>query len=418
MKLTPEDPRLSAYLLGELSAEEAAEVDRAVAADPAVRVSLNELQKTMSFLSGVLGGPTEEKLLPAQRQAVLRAGRDADEGGKVVEFASAKKSIRPWVTGMAAAAAIAFAAVLLNQVGGERGGATDQWADEIALLPMPGPGGGGEGLTNPAKGTAGELEMQRQVEQRGSAFLGEVARKLEQVRLPEVDRLPAPTNLSDFSEAPSVRLPVLVGKSSPVWVNRWMQEHGELPPKRLVRVEEFINSVSLRTTDEFAGLGYSWAVMDCPWNEDSRLLAVQVAAENASVKDVELTSLSARPRRVLGSFSRRSDESLPTVLPTGTKTLVMMEVRANGASLGELQIRHGGSDKVLSIPFPDEEMAVSAEMARAVTMAGYALWLRGEIDSEEWLRTIEQARAVDPGAIHRELLRSIELARSLAEAGR
>ncbi|MBK1825849.1 von Willebrand factor type A domain-containing protein [Haloferula rosea] len=417
MKLTPEDPRLSAYLLGELSAEEAAEVDRAVAADPAVRVSLNELQKTMNFLSGVLGGPTEEKLLPAQRQAVLRAGRDADDAGKVVEFVSAKKSIRPWLTGMAAAAAIAFAAVLLNQMGGERGGATNEWADEIALLPMPGPGGA-EGLTNPAKGTAVEFEMQRQVEQRGSAFLGEVARKLEQVRLPEVDRLPAPTNLSDFSEAASVRLPVLVGKSSPVWVNRWMQEHGELPPKRLVRVEEFINSVSLRTTDEFAGLGYGWAVMDCPWNADSRLVAVQVSAGNASVKDLELTSVSTQPRRVLGSFSRRSDESLPTVLPAGTRTLVMMEVRANAASLGELQIRHGGSDRVLSFPFPDEEMAVSAEMARAVTMAGYALWLRGEIESEEWLRTIDRARVVDPGAIHRELQRSIELAKSLAEAGR
>lgn len=414
MKMTPEDPRLSAYLLGELSADDAAEVDRAAASDPVVRVSLDELQKTMDFLSGSLGGLAEPKLRPAQRQSVLRAGRDADQAGTVVELVSAKRNMRPWITGLAAAAAVTFAALLLNQVGGGSGGPTSEWADEIALLPMPGPDAG-EGLTSPAKGSPAEVEMARQMNQRGSAFLGEVARKLEEVRLPEVDRLPAPTGLCNFSISTSLRLPIVVGKSSPVWVNRWMQENQELPPKRLVRVEEFVNAVSLRTTQVIGGIKVGYEAMDCPWNPESKLVAVQMETfEKKDVRDLEVRTLCELPRRVLGSFVRRSDQTLPAVLPAGATTLVMMEVKAEQGPYGELSFRQGELES--SWTLVESGVEPSAEMARAVTMAAYALWLRGEIDLKDLDASVRAADEVDPGAVHRELRRNIEQAKSFAAA--
>lgn len=412
MKITPEDPRLSAYLLGELSADEAAEVDRAAVVDPVVRVSLDELQKTINFLSGTLGEQSEPKLLPAQRQSVLRAGRDADQEAKVMELVSAKRSMRPWITGFAAAAAITFAALLLNQLGGEGSGASSEWADEIALLPMPGPNAG-EGLTSPAKGSAAEVEMARQMDQRGSAFLGEVARKLEEVRLPEIDRLPAPTSLCEFSTSASLRLPIVVGASSPVWVNRWMQENQELPPKRLVRVEEFINVVSLRTPQVIGKIKVGYEVMDCPWNQESKLVAVQLETlDKKDVHDVEIRTLCTLPRRVLGSFVRRSDQTLPSLLPADASTLVMMEVKADQGPFGDLEIRQGELEASLTL---DKFGAgPSAEMARAVTMAAYALWLRGEIELKDLDASVRAADDVDPGAVHRELRRNIEQAKSLA----
>ena len=67
MKITPDDPRLTDYVLGELSAEDAVAVDRAAAADPAIRLSLNELERTMSWLGETLA-------LQAEMKATIRTG--------------------------------------------------------------------------------------------------------------------------------------------------------------------------------------------------------------------------------------------------------------------------------------------------------------------------------------------------------
>ena len=91
MKITPDDPRISAYLLGELGPAEAAEIERAAAADPAIRLSLDEMRRTTAFLDGLFGAG-EAALHPAQREAILRAGRDADATGKVVATETLSKT--------------------------------------------------------------------------------------------------------------------------------------------------------------------------------------------------------------------------------------------------------------------------------------------------------------------------------------
>ena len=44
MKLHPEDPRLTAYLLGELPADEATAVEHAIAADPALQLAIKDYE--------------------------------------------------------------------------------------------------------------------------------------------------------------------------------------------------------------------------------------------------------------------------------------------------------------------------------------------------------------------------------------
>ena len=82
MKLHQEDPRLTAYALGELPPEEAAVVARAIAADPALRAAFTETEKTSHSLTETLCGEVQ-RLQPRQRDAIRRAAREAARQGKI-----------------------------------------------------------------------------------------------------------------------------------------------------------------------------------------------------------------------------------------------------------------------------------------------------------------------------------------------
>ncbi|HZP61277.1 MAG TPA: von Willebrand factor type A domain-containing protein, partial [Opitutaceae bacterium] len=67
MKLLPDDPRLTAYALGELEGEERTAVDAAVQADPAARAAVEEIRATARQLEAALAAEAEKetKEIPA-----------------------------------------------------------------------------------------------------------------------------------------------------------------------------------------------------------------------------------------------------------------------------------------------------------------------------------------------------------------
>lgn len=103
MKLTPDDPRLSSYLLGELSPEEARLVEQSAIEDDSIRVALENQRKFHLFLQRTLGAESQS-LLPHQRAAVLQASRH--EAVTSTPFTK-KNTSTPW---LAAAAAVVVAA--------------------------------------------------------------------------------------------------------------------------------------------------------------------------------------------------------------------------------------------------------------------------------------------------------------------
>ena len=111
MNLHTEDPRLSAYLLGELPADEAAAVERAVAADPALRANLQELAKLQQVLTDTLA-PGPHSLLPSQRDAIRRAARGTAPAANALSLGRRQQPWKPWLAPLAAAAAITLAALL------------------------------------------------------------------------------------------------------------------------------------------------------------------------------------------------------------------------------------------------------------------------------------------------------------------
>ncbi|MEP4079371.1 hypothetical protein [Haloferula sp.] len=417
MKVTPDDPRLSAYLLGELSPDEAALIERAVAADPAIRMSLDELGKTTGLLEDIFGAGESERLLLSQREAIRRAGRDADSIGKVVELASAKRSWKPWLGGLGAAAAVAFGAVLMSRVesdsSSKKAAEAGEVTDEIALLPLPGPAAG-VGSTGVGSDSAPMEEQARNIENRPGAFLSDVARHLDRKRLPVVDQLPQTGDLATFTSGRATRLPVLLGNSSLRWVSGWVREKQQLPPRNAVRVEELINSASLSGGQDVDGLRVAIESMRCPWRTGSILVAIQVEAKNESIQDLELNYSSAVDHRLLGSFAIREDSQLATTLPARHSTLVMLELREHGGASGALEVKQRGGTRSFETPAPNHE--ASTGMRHAAALAGFGMWLRNEgVSTAEMRRTLEATSGdQDPvrGDIRRMMKEALKLANS------
>ena len=77
MKTKLDDPQWTAWLLGELGSQEAAEMERAVAADPALQMAAREQQEFLSQLTTLMGGEVQS-LEARQRDAILRSARNQD----------------------------------------------------------------------------------------------------------------------------------------------------------------------------------------------------------------------------------------------------------------------------------------------------------------------------------------------------
>ena len=104
MTSPPDDPTLTAYALGELSAADSAAVERAAAENPALQVTIRETREIQQFLTARLTPPAD-KLLPQQRENIRRT---AATSGKIVSFRPA------WLI-PAAAAVLALAAIIVTR---------------------------------------------------------------------------------------------------------------------------------------------------------------------------------------------------------------------------------------------------------------------------------------------------------------
>ncbi|MCH7225254.1 von Willebrand factor type A domain-containing protein [Haloferula sp. A504] len=406
MNIRPDDPRITAYHLGELSSEEARQIERAGASDPAVGMALREAGVMTGFLKDTLGPEGAVELRPAQREAVLRAGRE-ETSGKIVELRSAKRSRLPWLTGLGAAAVVAFTAVLMSRLGDGPGRVEGPTAREVALLPQPGPTPG-RGVTGAAAGGAHATTGGGGASTASGDFLESVARELSQGPLPEATELPATTNQSSFSNSAVLRLPVAVGTASPTWVRRWIEEKGELPPAGAVRVEEMVNSVTLPTDREVGGLKLGLYRLD--WG-GSRWIGVQLATGDEAVDDLKVLSESRSNRRVVGSFGTRDDDALEVGLSAGRSTLILVEFDDETADPGQLTVLMGSA--MQSFELAEACTMGNPGMHHAVATAVFGRWLRAEADEDQLRQALALAGRGEVDPIHREdhrlMRRALEL---------
>lgn len=100
-KITPDDPRLTAYVLGELDGSDAAFVEEQVAADATLRAAVNELRDTTSAIADAFATEQTPSLSPEQKAAVVATASAPPTGRRTV------------VASLAACVAVACAAVAI-----------------------------------------------------------------------------------------------------------------------------------------------------------------------------------------------------------------------------------------------------------------------------------------------------------------
>ena len=106
MKLHQEDPRLTAYLLGELSPKEAEAVESATATDEAVRAVLGDTSRMCTDLKALLGSDDGDHLLPKHRENIRKAAKVAAGQGEIERLKSHRQVRKVWQIPLAAAAVI------------------------------------------------------------------------------------------------------------------------------------------------------------------------------------------------------------------------------------------------------------------------------------------------------------------------
>lgn len=450
MNFHADDPRLTAYLLGELSADEAAAVARAAAADPAIGLALRELQATQRLLANTFASASGE-LLPNQRSTVLRAARHADQADTIVTLPSARP--HPWrsvLQPVAAAAAVVLATFLIVRLSSRpEGPATaadpadsSTWTrdipTEIAMLPATGPRDpGGLASADPSQ-VASHLAdhiaaRDRAIATTGDEFLRKVAAHLKQHPAPPADLLPGLTARSFVAAAdhPALELPVLAGRASLGWITHSVRTDKQLPAANAVRLEEILNHFTFRPAGPAgtaAGVSLAAESFPCPWKPSATLVMMSLTGAPDGAREVKAT-LHTTPGavtryRLLGFALPGSVPAnpLPSRLPAKTTTTLVIELEPAIATgtLGTIEWSvDSAAATPLAIASPAPAAPASADARFAALVCAYAQWLAndpaGRVDSGIVSALARQTPTGDLPADRQDFLKLVQ--ESLALAG-
>lgn len=393
MKLHPEDPRLTSLLLGELAEDEAKDVKQAVDEDPALQDALRELDAVCQLLTRDLA-PTTNTLSVEQKGKILSAAR---KQVSVHKPASGTSSIR-WLVPLAAAALVTIGLFLFlasqhrtpatSTVQSDKP-ATQQTPppDRVRLLPARGPSDASASTiaANPPTAAHPALPPLR--------TRGYVA-------------------AADF---PTLDLPVQSGKSSLEWIRKAVLTRHERPSHEEVRLEEILNSFSLRPAgitvisrhptvgwhpdarnngDSTHAATITAEPLACPWKPSATLVIISLrgsASADCNIKALFKANPANVTRYRLLGFSNAEGEAqgpMPTLLPAKGSNTVAIEIEPSGtaAELGiiEWSVNDNPAAPVSLTRHGPAEPSDDARFAALICT--YAQWLandpKGMVDTD------------------------------------
>ena len=364
MQLQPEDPLLTAYVLGELGPEDSAAVELAVAADPALHAKVSEMKDIRRLLTEKLVLPTD-KLLPRQRENIRRSARKADSAAKLISFGS----LPAWLLPAAAAAMLAMAIFTLLRM------SANQQPPATAKPPVP----------------------------------------PEITQDPTLTAPPAPTPPVWFLQdnavgSPALDLPVTAAKSNYATISKSIHQDRQLPPPHNVRLEEILNHFPLRLhgvtaiardsantwhPDERANNApsaiatLSTEMIPCPWKPSATLLLISIRGNDQKDSDLKITfhpdSVNAFRYRLLGfrPIEGQTPGSLPSRLPANSVTTLalLIEPSTPAGNLGSLEWSADGKSAPTVALVRKNDAEPSDDARFAALVCTYAEWLAGGQDS-------------------------------------
>lgn len=399
MKTKLDDPQWTAWLMGELGPQEAAEMERAVAADPALQMAAREQQEFMRQLTTLMGGEAQS-LEARQRDAIMRSARNQDVAvlAPTNIVALPQKPFRGWAwVSMAGAAALVLGLLLTQQAGNGRKGGIAQTSvtREIALLPSEAGdfpvAEGDESLTAVGGSSAAQLSHEKSaiVQNNPALYLTEVAKRIANDPLPKAAELPEVRERGFLSaeKYPRAALPIMAGTASWSWVKRSIVEEKQLPSSRMIRVEEMLNQfpLAIEANAVLSGVSFHVEAASAAERDGRHLVALTMFNHQSDAVSIEAHWLpTAGSRyRLLGFGGENSQGKNFTRLPAGMATTIMLEVEASDLTLGRIDLKVG--EETMQIEAKEtSQPSDSWEFLR--TMVSFAEWLRSPTSEASFLR--------------------------------
>ncbi len=460
--LQPDDPRYTAYVHGELPAKEAKIISAQAEEDPSI---VDEMAKTQALGKLLCEAYEREGLAlhPVQRAVIRRVGQSQE----ALAMRSARRR-NDWFRGvgiaLAAAAAVVFALYLFAKTPVDS--APSNLVREPEQLQM-------EVILSPAAlADWGQASNERAIAQKDATHSGVEEKEVSDARreftervlndpqrffasaehtarrqiLPEAESF-VPLQENEYlstRERPSTTVPVMAGRTSFAWVERFLRERGQLPPRDAVRLEELVNYPDYQESAgaQVGGVALTSELVPCPWNEESLLLGLLLQRQPGSAEtekvsvQLEIDEDRVAEYRLLGfaqpdgKVIAGADASHP--LAAGNSTYVFYEIRPGDVPFDETplgKIALKVSEEVgapiyrsLDVPaIPNRWLDSSNSFRTAVTVAAYALCLRdspykGSL-SFEWVESLARQTLLEHPEANlatKEVLRLIIQTRSLA----
>lgn len=425
-KLTDNDPRLTAYALGELPREEAAEVARMLDAplNGALKREVEGIDALGVMLAQTLDkGDENLKLSPSQRDAVFRSAKapTADDVSSTHQSAW----LRPVLVTLGAAALVTVSFMVLNNVDSDEdlvAGMPEvsfgELSDDTMHAPIQPSNADWDGAS--AVSSQGADYAEQTISSSGVAINEDPDHLIELVENGWVDR----------ADKAVTRMPLACGKASWNWVKHSIATDGVLPNKNAVRVEEILNAFSY---DEPSDLELSYTtsgveLVNCPWNPGRMIAVILVKNKHTASTQVEAAvtfSESVEKYRLVG-YAKGGEPEDNLIAPdkiimgSGDSHIVMYEIETaidieNAAEVLSLDIRTASKlgdkeewirdDKTLNVQFSDRAWTKSAQDVQFALIL--ASWSQVISDSSYDTEMNEEGIA--------EMVKSFEAAHTLTE---
>ncbi len=388
MKLEPDDPRLTAYVLGECPAGEAAEIARAIAADPALGIALREIETVERLLSATLSDGSRT-LSPRQRGAILAAAREVDAEPITRMPERRRRHIASWLAPLSAAALIVVGFYLFvpeTAMEETADAATNESPQfPVSMLPTPGPPDAGA-----PRHSGGGAPAAAASNADGHPAL----------------RPRAPVSASHH---PLLPLPIQSGRASLGWIREAILDRGKLPAADAVRPEEILNHFRIRPVGATAihkGITLTVETIACPWKPSASLAVVALRGAREGVNEVTITwhadTEAVWRYRLIGHAHAvgATPRPLARTLNASAEHVVVLEIEPSSSSLRGF----GGLEWTINGE-PAPSVAVAANPRRTPSIdARYAAFVCA---FTEWLRAPDQESGVQAELV-RNLLRDVE----------
>ncbi|TAG09654.1 MAG: hypothetical protein EAZ42_06220 [Verrucomicrobia bacterium] len=380
MKLTPQDPRLTAYHLGELDAEEARQVQAAIEADPALQSAIEDLNSTTQKIRSSLEFP-DRSLSPKRVQELLNQA----------QARSLKTSAPRAITHRLAIAACLAAIVAVLVYFWKTSSSDAEGTPTTTMIPV-------EKKVPAVLMPAPSPLDPNHADGRHSESI---------VTLPDGRNLPELRTRLPWlaAEASVIQLPISAGRASLPWIQQAVRLERRWPHAAEVRLEEILNTFALQfpavvamariekpawhpdqrpvaATQRAAML--SAEMIACPWRPSSVLLFTKLTASPNAACEVALAyhpnTTGIQHIYLLGYDLPMAQNAmtLPTHVPAGGGVVLALEIQRTtpDPNLGQL-VWSANGEQAPSITLQyllDKEPSKDARFAAVV--CAFSIWLR------------------------------------------